>query len=78
MSRPKRWAAAVQEARNAVNELEEIQGEYQDWFDSLPEGLDQTPVAEKLEAVLDLDLSEIDSLLEEVENAELPLGFGRD
>ncbi len=88
MSRPKRWFKAVEDGRQALSELEsaietlkEIQEEFQDWRDNLPENLDQSPVAEKLDAVVDLDL-EMDSwagdTLDEAENIELPLGFGRD
>ena len=78
MSRPKRWAEAVDNAATALQELKELQEEYQEWQDGLPENLEQSAVGEKLQEVADID---IDSALEVVENAEgvdLPLGFGRD
>lgn len=88
ISRPKRWFKAVLAARQALSEmddaleeLKEIQEEFSEWRDNLPEGLDQSPVAEKLDAVVDLDLdmdSWMEDTLDECENAELPLGFGRD
>jgi hypothetical protein len=89
MSRPKRWAEAIQKARDVIVDLElafediqEIQGEYQDWRDNLPENLEGSPVAEKLDEVTELQLedpgSEATDLLDEAENADLPLGFGRD
>lgn len=88
MSRPKRWFKAVLAARQALSEVEsafddlrEIQEQYQEWRDNLPENLEMSPVAEKLDAVVDLDLempTEIEETLDEAENAELPLGFGRD
>lgn len=88
MSRPKRWNQAVLTARQALSEVEsafedlkEIQEEYQEWRDNLPENLEQSPVAEKLDAVVDIELdmdSWVEDTLDEVENVDLPLGFGRD
>jgi hypothetical protein len=63
-SRPQRWHRAVQE-------LLALQEEYQEWLDNLPESLEGTALAEKLQAVCELDL-------EEIADIELPLGFGRD
>ena len=62
-SRPQRW-------RDAVAELVELQADYQQWLDGLPESLADTPTAEALRAVCDLDLSELE--------IDLPRGFGRD
>ena len=91
-SRPKRWAEACGKAseaagalREALEELQGLQGEYQDWKDNLPENLESSTIAEKLEAVTDLgiedalgNLDEADNLISECEGADLPLGFGRD
>jgi|PlaIllAssembly_1097288.scaffolds.fasta_scaffold238482_3 hypothetical protein len=100
-SRTARWAEAVQDARDAVQAvhdaaqaaadaleaLRDIQGEYQDWYDNLPDVSQGTAMADKLEAVTSLDLdwdadpADLDSLeaiLDEAEGADLPLGFGRD
>ena len=63
-SRSRRWSEAVQE-------LVDLQAEYQAWLDSLPENLRSSAVAEQLEAICDLDL---DSL----QDVEPPRGFGRD
>lgn len=63
-SRPQRW-------REAVAELVELQAEYRDWLDALPESLQESATAEALRAISDLDLSELES-------AEPPRGFGRD
>lgn len=49
----------------------ELQAEYQDWLDSLPENLRDGATAEALAAVCALDLSEM-------ERVEPPRGFGRD
>ncbi len=63
-SRPQRW-------RDAVANLVELQEEYQSWLDALPEGLQDSPTAEALRAVCELDLSEL-------QEVEPPRGFGRD
>lgn len=63
-SRPKRWA-------DAVEELQELQEEYREWLNNLPEGLQESATAEALQAIDELDL-------EEIANIEPPRGFGRD
>lgn len=78
MTRPKRWDKATEKMREALGELQELRDEYQDWLDTPPEGLEEGPTAEKLEAVCDLDLETVEDILGEVENANLPRGFGRD
>jgi hypothetical protein len=50
--------------------LRELQAEYQDWLDNLPESLQASALAEKLEDVCSVDIDALD--------VELPLGFGRD
>lgn len=61
--RPQRW-------RDAVQTLVELQGDWQEWLDNFPEfGSEGT--REALENVCALDLSEL-------EDAELPKGYGRD
>ena len=62
-SRPQRW-------RDAVAELLELQADYQQWLDGLPESLADTPTADALRAVCGLDLSELE--------VDPPRGFGRD
>ena len=54
-----------------MQELADLQAEYQAWLDSLPENLRSSAVAEQLEPICDLDL---DSL----QDVEPPRGFGRD
>ena len=41
---PQRW-------RDAVQTLVDLQAEYQDWFDNLPDNLQASPLAERLEAI---------------------------
>ncbi len=62
-SRPQHW-------RDAVAELLELQADYQQWLDGLPESLADTPTADALRAVCDLDLSSLE--------LDPPRGFGRD
>jgi hypothetical protein len=62
-SRPQRW-------RDAVAELLELQADYQQWLDGLPESLADTSTADALRAVCDLDLSGLE--------VDPPRGFGRD
>ena len=63
-SRPQRW-------RDAVDTLIELQEEYSEWKDQLPESLQDTALGEKLDAIVELDLGAI-------EDIEPPLGYGRD
>ena len=78
MSRPKRWAAAVAKALEGLEELAELQEEYQEWLDNLPENLEGSALADKLNEVCDMDIEGAKDTLEELDGADLPLGFGRD
>jgi len=102
-SRGDRWAEAIGQAKdaldeitsaldnieNAFEELKEVQQEYSDWKDNMPENLASSPLGEKLEEVCNIDLetaadalrSAVDdaqSALDEAEGVDLPQGFGRD
>ncbi len=63
-SRPQQW-------NDAVQTLLELQEQYRQWQDALPESLAGSATAELLEQVCDLDLSVLEAV-------ELPRGFGRD
>lgn len=63
-TRPQRWHAAVAE-------LLALQAEYAAWADALPDGLRNTATAEALQAIVDLDLSDLTEV-------EPPRGYGRD
>ena len=78
MSRPQRWAKAIEAARDAAQKLEDIRDEYQEWRDNLPENLEGSATAEKLDEVIEFDIDQIRDALDEAENLELPRGFGRD
>ena len=63
-SRPQQW-------NDAVQTLLELQEQYREWRDALPESPAGSATAELLEQVCDLDLSVLEAV-------ELPRGFGRD
>ncbi len=63
-TRPQRW-------HDAVAELLALQADYTAWADALPEALRDTATAEALQAIVDLDLSELADI-------EPPRGYGRD
>jgi hypothetical protein len=50
-----------------------ILDDYQTWHDNMPPGLVESATAERLDAVLALR-----DLVDELQAAELPRGFGRD
>ena len=63
-SRLQRWATAVAT-------LVTIQQEYRGWLDNLPANLEGSRLAEKLEAICELDLAELQVI-------DPPRGYGRD
>ncbi len=65
-SRPRRWADAVQT-------LADLLDDYEQWRDSLPPSLTESATAERIEGVLELR-----ELVDQLQAAELPKGFGRD
>lgn len=77
-SRATRWAEAAGDAVDALQRLRDLQSEYEDWKDNLPENLQGSTLGEKLEAVCDLDLDGALDTATEAEGLDLPLGFGRD
>jgi ParB-like chromosome segregation protein Spo0J len=77
-SRPARWSDAAARAIEAIEQLQELQGEYQIWQDGLPENLQTSAVAEKLDAIVGIDFDSALAIVQEAADADLPLGFGRD
>jgi hypothetical protein len=63
-SRARRW-------KDAVAELLELQAQYAAWLEALPDNLRDSATAEALQAICDLDLTELRAI-------ETPRGFGRD
>jgi len=62
--RPTRWAVAV-------TALLDLQEEYRAWLDRLPESLEGSRTAEKLQAIAEIDLDELAAI-------DPPRGYGRD
>ena len=62
--RPQRWAAAVAA-------LIDLQDQYHAWLDNLPASLDGSRLADKLQAIVELDLEELQAI-------DIPRGYGRD
>lgn len=77
-SRVQRWNDAIGQATDAINELIDLQNEYQEWGENLPENLQGSNISEKLDAVVNIDLQSVLDSLNEAQEADLPLGFGRD
>jgi hypothetical protein len=63
-SRARRW-------HDAIAELTELQSQYVDWLQSLPTNMQDSALADALQAISDLDLAEIQAI-------DPPRGFGRD
>jgi len=67
LSRPKRLAAVLDEVNALLESL-------QSWRDGLPENLQSSALADKLEAAIDGFTDAADTL----GNIDMPIGFGRD
>ncbi len=63
-SRARRW-------HDAVAELTKLQAQYAAWLAALPVNLQDGALADALQAICDLDLSELQAI-------DPPRGFGRD
>jgi hypothetical protein len=63
-SRARRW-------HDTVAELTELQAQYMAWRDALPANLQDGALADALQAICDLDLTELQTI-------DPPRGFGRD
>ena len=55
----------------AVATLVELQDQYRGWLDNLPAGLQGSRLEEKLEAIVGLELEELQAI-------DPPRGYGRD
>ena len=64
LSRPQRWSTAVAT-------LVAVQEECRGWLDNLPANFESSRLADKLQAICELDL-------EELQGIEPPRGYGRD
>jgi hypothetical protein len=80
-SRPRRWAAAIEAVRASAGDLMELKEEYEAWRDNLPDNQRDGILAEKLDetiAAVEAFEEALEAAIAELENADLPRGFGRD
>jgi len=80
-SRPTRWSEAVEKLAEAASELRELYDEYQEWRDGIPENMEDSATAQKLDDVLALDIDELETVVDDFQGLgtdDLPKGFGRD
>lgn len=66
-SRPQRLS-------DIVLDLNDLLMEYVEWFEGMPENLQDSPTAQKL----DETIVTIENTVSDLEGLELPLGFGND
>jgi hypothetical protein len=54
-----------------VDALVDLQEEYRTWLDNLPQSLESSKLADKLQTIVELDLEELQAI-------DPPRGYGRD
>ncbi len=69
--RPIDRRSRIQRWRDAIAEVTATQAHCAAWLETLPPNLQDSPTAEALQAICDLDLAELQAV-------EPPRGFGRD
>ncbi len=69
--RPADLSSRAQRWRDAVAELATLRARYAAWLEALPPNLLDSATAEALQAICDLDLSDLQAVIP-------PRGFGRD
>jgi hypothetical protein len=77
-TKQQRWDAAVAAAMTALDELVEMQQDYQQIYENMNDSLQQTPYGQKLSEMENLDIQSLRDGLDELDGFELPKGFGRD
>jgi type II secretory pathway pseudopilin PulG len=78
LSKTVRWSEAASQAMEAIQTLMDMQEEYQEIMDNVPENLSGSNYYQKLEEVTNLDLQSAYDAIDEASNTDLPRGFGRD
>lgn len=78
MTAQQRWDEACGLARQGLETLQEMAEGFGSRFDDMNEGLQASPYGQKCEAMQNLDVADALETLELCEQAEIPLGFGRD
>ena len=69
--RPADRRSRIERWNDTIAAAVELQAEYADWLDALPDNQRDSALAEALRAIVELDLSELQAI-------EPPRGFGRD
>jgi hypothetical protein len=69
--RPADRRSRIQRWNDTIAAAVELQAEYARWLDALPDNQQDSALAEALRAIVELDLSELQTV-------EPPRGFGRD
>jgi hypothetical protein len=69
--RPVDRRSRIQRWNDTIAAAVELQAEYAGWLDALPDNQQDSALAEALQAIVELDLSELQAV-------EPPRGFGRD
>ena len=69
--RPADRRSRIQRWNDTIAAAVELQAEYADWLDALPDNQQDSALAEALRAFVELDLSKLQAI-------EPPRGFGRD
>lgn len=69
--RPTDRRSRIQRWNDAIAAAVELQAEYANWLEALPDNQQDGALAEALRAIVELDLSEIQAI-------DPPRGFGRD
>jgi hypothetical protein len=69
--RPTDRRSRIQRRNDAIAAAVELQAEYANWLEALPDNQQDGALAEALRAIVELDLSEIQAV-------DPPRGFGRD
>ena len=71
MRRPTDHRERARRWHDAVAELTDLQAQYATWLAALPTNLQDSAIADALQAICDLDLAELHAI-------DPPRGFGRD
>jgi hypothetical protein len=69
--RPADRRSRIQRWNDTIAAAVDLQAEYADWLDTLPDNQQDSALAESLRAIVEFDLTELQAL-------EPPRGFGRD
>jgi hypothetical protein len=69
--RPADRRSRIQRWNDTIAAAVDLQAEYADWLDALPDNQQDSALAEALRAIVEFDLTELQAL-------EPPRGFGRD